>query len=105
MSSLYPRGSEWRKWDLHVHTPSSLRNSYSDKWDEFISDLEALPPEFVALGINDYLFLDGYKRLVRAETHEGRLGNISILFPVVEFRIRMFAGVEFRNTKRINLHV
>lgn len=19
----YPRGSEWRKWDLHVHTPIS----------------------------------------------------------------------------------
>ena len=23
MTKLYPRGSEWRKWDLHFHTPSS----------------------------------------------------------------------------------
>jgi len=29
MSITYPRGSEWRKWDLHVHTPSSY--DYSDK--------------------------------------------------------------------------
>jgi len=25
----YPRGSEWRKWDLHFHTPSSY--DYQDK--------------------------------------------------------------------------
>lgn len=23
MEELYPKGSEWRKWDLHVHTPAS----------------------------------------------------------------------------------
>ena len=23
MSTKYSRGSEWRKWDLHFHTPSS----------------------------------------------------------------------------------
>lgn len=22
-TNKYPRGSEWRKWDLHVHTPAS----------------------------------------------------------------------------------
>lgn len=26
----FPRGSEWRKWDLHVHTPGTkLSNGYS----------------------------------------------------------------------------
>ncbi len=28
MSSLYSRGSEWRKWDLHFHTPSSFDYKY-----------------------------------------------------------------------------
>lgn len=28
--SKYPRGSEWRRWDLHFHTPSSS-NCYKDK--------------------------------------------------------------------------
>ena len=24
---IYPRGSEWRKWDLHVHTPASGKDN------------------------------------------------------------------------------
>lgn len=24
-SQAYPRGSEWRQWDLHVHSPASFR--------------------------------------------------------------------------------
>jgi ABC-type lipoprotein export system ATPase subunit len=70
-----------------------------------MSELEALPPQFKVLGINDYLFLDGYRRLVSEKKENGRLKNIDLLLPVIEFRIAKFAGVEFRNTTRINLHV
>jgi ABC-type lipoprotein export system ATPase subunit len=100
----YEAGAQWRRWDLHVHTPESLRNNYNSDWDRFIAELEALPSDFAVLGINDYLFLDGYRRLKKEKDH-GRLANIRTLFPVVEFRIKKFAGVEFRNTTRINLHV
>ena len=45
----YPRGSEWRKWDLHVHTPSSLIQHYGgdtdEVWEKFILDLESLQSE------------------------------------------------------------
>ena len=58
-----PVGSIWRKWDLHVHTPESVVNDYKG-WDEFILDLESLPPEFGVIGINDYLFIDGYERVL-----------------------------------------
>lgn len=101
----YPRGSEWRKWDLHVHTPFSLRNGFGDDWQRYLAELEALPPEFKVLGINDYLFIDGYRRLIAEKRDKGRLQNIDLLLPVIEFRIAKFAGVEFRNTTRINLHV
>ena len=41
------RGSEWRKWDLHVHTPLSIEQEYGgntpENWERFISDLERLP--------------------------------------------------------------
>ena len=107
--SAYPKGSEWHKWDLHVHTPLSLTNPYggdSDEvWEKFISDLEGLAPEFSVLGINDYLFLDGYKRLLAEKKENNRLKNIDLLVPVVEFRIKKFSGIEFKSTKRINLHV
>ena len=90
-----PRGSQWRKWDLHVHTPSSLRQHYGgdteENWGDFISYLEALPAEFKVLGINDYIFLDGYKK-IRAEKEKGRLKNIDLLLPVIELRLNIFGG-------------
>lgn len=53
---------------------------------QFISDLESLPNEIKALGINDYIFLDGYKK-VKEFKEGGRLTNIELLLPVVELRI------------------
>ncbi|ATU08061.1 TrlF family AAA-like ATPase [Methanohalophilus portucalensis] len=106
--SEFPKGSEWTKWDLHIHTPESIINDYgnsADVWEKFLKDLEALPEEFKVIGINDYLFLDGYKKIKYEKEINGRLSNIKLILPVVEFRIQKFAGVEFRNTKRINLHV
>ena len=70
-------------------------------WEKYITDLEGLPPEFSVLGINDYLFLDGYKRLLSEKKNNGRLKNIDLLLPVVEFRIKKFAGVQFKSTKPI----
>lgn len=109
MSNLYPKGSEWRKWDLHIHTPDSVVQHYGENnaktWEKFISDLENLPKEFSVLGINDYLFLDGYERLKNEKDRNKRLKNIDLLLPVVEFRIEKFAGVDFGALKRINLHV
>lgn len=48
--TLNPNGSLWRKWDLHVHTPLSIRISTKGqiqrKWQRFMGDIEQLPPEF-----------------------------------------------------------
>ncbi|MCS4164767.1 TrlF family AAA-like ATPase [Sphingobacterium sp. BIGb0116] len=101
------RGSVWRKWDLHVHTPSSIYQRFGqdddETWEKYISDLESLPEHFGVIGINDYLFISGLDRL-QNEKKRGRLKNINLL-PVVEFRIDKFAGVQFGPLKRINLHV
>ena len=102
-------GSEWNKWDLHIHTPLSIVQHYGNDteevWEKYIKDIENLPPEFKVLGINDYLFLDGYERLKKEKEQNGRLRNINLMLPVIEFRIEKFAGVEFSGLKRINLHV
>jgi predicted metal-dependent phosphoesterase TrpH len=38
MANLYPRGSEWRKWDLHIHsTASDGTASPQDIIDEAVS--------------------------------------------------------------------
>ncbi|MEY4602579.1 MAG: hypothetical protein RL292_520, partial [Candidatus Parcubacteria bacterium] len=84
----YHRGSEWRKWDLHVHTPKSFVNEYGsdtvEVWEKFIADLEALPLEFKVIGINDYLFLEGYEKVLEYKK-QGRLQNIELILPVIEF--------------------
>ncbi len=59
-----PAGSTWKKWDLHIHSPCSIVQNYGGNtdaaWEAFLADLEKLPTEFKAIGINDYIFIDGY---------------------------------------------
>lgn len=101
------KGSEWNIWDLHVHTPASLVHNYEagdecDVWEHFIRDLENLPKEVKVLGINDYLFIDGYKKVLSYK-EQGRLQNIELILPVVEFRLSQFGGN--RQFSRVNFHV
>jgi energy-coupling factor transporter ATP-binding protein EcfA2 len=118
MSSNNPAGSTWKKWDLHVHTPCSIVQNYGGNtepaWESFLSDLEGLPPEFKVIGINDYIFIEGYERVLEEKRKRGRLRNIDLILPVVEFRLDKFAGVVKKNEQgkysqsdwnRINLHV
>jgi predicted ATPase len=104
----FAKGSEWRKWDLHIHTPLSIYQRFGSNddttWEKYIDDIENLPDTFAVLGINDYLFIDGYKKLKLEQDKNGRLKKLKLL-PVVEFRIEKFAGIDFGQLKRINLHV
>lgn len=102
--SGYAIGSVWRRWDLHVHTPASFVHSYpgADPWDAFLADIAALPPAMSVLGINDYLFVDGYRR-VFSEFAAGNLPNLEAVFPVIELRIDQLVGTT-GHLNRINLH-
>ena len=101
------RGSEWNIWDLHVHTPESLVHNYKsspdeDLWEKYIESLEALPKEIKVLGINDYIFIDGYRKVLEYR-QKGRLKNIDLILPVIEFRLARFCG--HKQFKRINYHI
>lgn len=105
----FARGSEWHKWDLHVHTPKSIIQHYGgdtdEAWEKYITDLETLPEEFKALGINDYIYLDGYKK-VKEYKSQGRLANIDLILPVIELRVNRFGNLANDDGwKRVNLHV
>ncbi|HMO60778.1 MAG: AAA family ATPase [Chitinophagaceae bacterium] len=107
MGFINQRGAEWWKWDLHVHTPASLVHHFKgtsdmEVWEKYISDLEGLPAEFKVIGINDYLFLDGYRKVLEYKKG-GRLQNLDLILPVIEFRLKKFAG--HKQFKRINFHV
>lgn len=102
-----PKGANWRKWDLHVHTPASLRHNYpggSEKaWEDFIDDLERLPEHFKVIGINDYIFIDGYRRVLDYKG-SGRLKNIDLILPVIELRLDKFGGTN-SSLSRVNFHI
>lgn len=53
----YKRGSEWRKWDLHLHTPSS--HDYGDNSVKNNEIIEILISNGIAAAvITDHYFID-----------------------------------------------
>ena len=65
-SPRYPRGSEWRRWDLQVHTPfSALSNEFGSDFDKYAKTLfeRAVEKRIAAIGVTDYFSIEGYKHL------------------------------------------
>lgn len=57
MSEKYPKGAEWRKWDLHFHTPASY--DYKDKSVSNKDIVDALSSKGVAVvAITDHHVID-----------------------------------------------
>lgn len=94
------RGSEWRKWDLHIHTPETAKNNqFGDPqiaWPKYIQTLEK--SDISVFGITDYFSITNYLK-VKDFKSKGRLENKEIL-PNVEMRIAPVTG----NGKPINIH-
>ncbi|SFJ91018.1 hypothetical protein SAMN05421835_110170 [Amycolatopsis sacchari] len=101
----FPRGSEWRKWDLHLHPPGTkLNNQYGNAddpavWERFCRTLEQSDVD--AFGITDYFSFDGYFRL-RNEYQRLYPYSEKVFFPNVELRL-----VEAVNGagEEVNLHL
>lgn len=108
-SSKYPRGSEWRKWDLHIHTPASFHwegqkfnsdpNSPENTRliDEMIRALNAAEP--AAFAIMDYWTFDGWFALKRRLAQLGAPKLEKTVFPGIE--LRLVAPMD----ARLNAHV
>lgn len=107
--SNFQRGSEWRKWDLHIHSPLSILNNQYPKvsngdpnWEQFLQKLESL--NVAAIGITDYFTIDGYKAIKKFK-EEGRLQNIHSILPNIEFRLKEIISSRSGDEKRLNFHV
>lgn len=105
----FQRGSEWRKWDLHIHSPCSLLNNQYPKksdgsadWEPFLSKLES--SDVAVVGITDYFTIEGYKAL-RQFKEEGRIANIHTILPNIEFRLNTIVSARNGGDLRLNLHV
>lgn len=92
------RGSEWRRWDPHVHTPGTVLNDQygSGSWDNYLDALEASSPPIDALGVTNYYLLDSYEHVLAAKA-QGRLVEIPLVFPNVEIRLDVHAKSGYVN--------
>ena len=113
--SKWPRGAEWRKWDLHVHSPAS--QGYGGDYNQLIIQLGNADCDVI--GINDYFSVEGYREVVRrlsnpAGDMEGNKAyrdsleklRAKVLLPVVECRMNNILLDKKGNTGvRINFHL
>jgi len=116
MNKVYPKGSEWRKWDLHVHTPeSALNNGFGADWDEYVKQLftKSLTHDIAAIGITDYFTIEGYKKLKNEYLNNNtKLKELEFNDDQIEriLKILILPNIEFRLDKlvqdnRVNFHV
>jgi ABC-type dipeptide/oligopeptide/nickel transport system ATPase component len=104
MTTVWPNGSEWRRWDLHVHTPASFEHQFGS-WEEYLAALRAVEGVAV-LGVTDYFFIDGYRK-IRELRDAGDLSNFDAILPNVELRLGTFIPKRSDGTqlRRLNFHV
>lgn len=87
-----------------MHSPmSGLSNKFPKigdlpDWEQYLTKLESLT-DIPAIGVTDYFLIEGYKKLTEFK-NSGRLKNIQLLLPNIEFRLDNIVG-----GKRINFHV
>lgn len=87
----YNRGSEWRKWDLHVHTASSYDAKYKSEDSDELLVKAWRNHGLAAVAITDHFLID-----------DARITNLRHLAP----EITIFPGFEMRTDKGApNLHV
>src|SRR5258708_31766199 len=97
---ISPQGSQWRRWDLHVHTPASALAAKFKGWDEYIDALERAGKSVSVLGVTDYCSIEGYKKTLEYR-EKGRLKHFDLVVPNVEFRIEP----ETPEGRAINIHL
>jgi energy-coupling factor transporter ATP-binding protein EcfA2 len=120
MTSInFPRGSEWRRWDLQIHTPfSTLKNGFGSSFEAYAKGLfeMAVANRIAVIGVTDYFCIEGYKALRFLAQDEARfralLGDALavearkiLLLPNIELRTGVVIARAGKENARVNFHV
>jgi len=98
-------GSTWRKWNLHIHSPSTIFNNnfkaeppFTDVWETYIHKLSKTDTN--VFGITDYYSIQGYLKTMEY-FNAGRLPNVELLIPNIELRLLPST----KDGRAINFHI
>ncbi len=101
----WQRGAEWRRWDLHVHTPESLLgDSFTGvQWEEYADALNRAAKErqIAVIGVTDYMTIDGYEKLLQQQRDSSDFLKDVLLLPNIEFRCLP----PTKNGNALNIHL
>jgi energy-coupling factor transporter ATP-binding protein EcfA2 len=99
---MISRGSEWHRWEPHIHAPGTILNDQfagADPWGGYLATLEASTPKIEAIAVTDYYVTDTYEELLKRKA-AGRLPGVQLLFPNIELRLDVAAKSGF-----VNIHL
>ena len=86
---MISRGSEWRRWEPHVHAPGTLMNNQftgPTAWKDYLAGLESATPAIEAIAVTDYYVTGTYEQVLEYKK-AGRLPTARLIFPNVELRL------------------
>lgn len=86
---MLSRGSEWRRWEPHIHAPGTVMNNQfngPNAWGDYLTALEQATPLIEAIAVTDYYVTDTYEVVLRHRA-AGRLPSAKLVFPNVELRL------------------
>ena len=99
------KGSIWRKWDLHLHTPfTKLSDNFQkigddDIWKTYCEKIEN--SDIAAFGITDYFSCENYFTFLD-EFRKYYPDSKKVFFPNIEFRLDVAVNKE---AEEVNIHI
>ncbi|HQY53513.1 MAG TPA: hypothetical protein PLD63_14190 [Ignavibacteria bacterium] len=102
----YSRGSEWRIWDLHIHTPGTKKNdqftgsNLDEKWANYIDSINNSTEEISVIGITDYFSIENYFKFKELVSKGEIKKDFDLIIPNIELRVLPVTS----SANPINLH-
>lgn len=100
------RGSEWRIWDLHIHTPGTKKNdqftgaTLDEKWQNYVASINSSTEKISVVGITDYFSIENYFKFKHLVANGEITKSFDLIIPNLELRVLPVTG----SSTPINLH-
>jgi len=89
----FKRGSEWRMWDLHIHTPDTNKNDQftginsDEKWENYATSINQSVEDISVIGITDYFSIDNYFKFKDLHNRGKITKHFDLIIPNIELRV------------------